>query len=405
MKDSKIYWTLPIIFILLLIFGYSLSKNSLTKGQVIKQFFAHSIAQSLAQNNFSILETQLPCKTPNSLQNTRLWVEEPPLFHLGGALFQKTSILNHPSAYPIFLCLLIALFVFLTLQKLNIERQSSSLASTNNLSFFLILTTPVFLRYLTQYLPDLMALLLLLIGVFFLLKNYFWSALFFFTLSVTSKALTIFAIAPLLGFYFWQKNSTLARKATRLTINDLIRWTLYTSFTLLPFFVWLYLLKTKNIPNPFFSESSSAQLRHTGGWDMLLSTTYYSRIWDWVVRVGVGLPLFFGYVWQALHIKKNWHSWTSNQKYFFIWSLGLIPYWLVVRSGNFIHDYYFLPFFIPMAYIGSLTLVRVKKPALKWLLIVASIGIGVENAFKQKSQFPISEQKTKFCSAETNWWK
>lgn len=56
------------------------------------------------------------------------------------------------------------------------------------------------------------------------------------------------------------------------------------------------------------------------------------------------------------------------------WALGLIPYWILVRHGNFVHDYYFLPFFVPMAYLGARAILRIPIKPLRWLVIRIEIG-------------------------------
>ena len=51
------------------------SKDSIRKGQVIKQFFAYSITQSLVENHWNGLETTVPCPDVSG-KSPRRWVEE-----------------------------------------------------------------------------------------------------------------------------------------------------------------------------------------------------------------------------------------------------------------------------------------------------------------------------------------
>jgi hypothetical protein len=130
----------------LLYFG---AQNSLQKGQVIKQFFAYSITQSLGREP-SLIDRVTPdrwLKTKiTDCEPPRYWVEEPPLFHLLSSLFPQTiqavsvSLLSY---------LLILFCAWVWLKRLMP-------AHTFNQRCFLIAIfalSPGFLRYSVQHIP------------------------------------------------------------------------------------------------------------------------------------------------------------------------------------------------------------------------------------------------------------
>lgn len=380
------FWLALATALIIALVSFLSSDHSLHKGQVVKQFHTYSIGKSLAENGFDILQTYLPCKTPGSQAFPRHWVEEPPLHHLFTAVLIKLGI-HHPAAAPTTLAFFLVLVIFCLVQLLESDRVRAQAISC------LVVFCPIFMRYTFQHIPEYISLLGLLLGVVFLLKNRFGLALFFFTLAVTAKALAIFAVAPIL-FAFLEANRRPYAFA---------RWAAACTLVSVPFLIWLWILHSQNIPNPFFIKDTSS-LRHTGAWGMLVSPVFYGRMWTWWVTAGVGLALFIGFLVSMTGALRNWRKIDPQTLLMVFWALGLIPYWILVRHGNFVHDYYFLPFFVPMAYLGARAILRIPMKPLRWLVILVSIGIGIRQPLKQQLIAKDISVEPRACEAEVGWW-
>ncbi len=87
-----------------------------------------------------------------------------------------------------------------------------------------------------------------------------------------------------------------------------------------------------------------------GNWDLVLTGRYWRRI---VVEhlanrlfTRIGFLLFL----VGLFLRRK----SSGEKLFDYWLLSLLVYFVVVGSGNYVHDYYQLPFMIPgSVYVGK----------------------------------------------------
>ncbi|MBI3535723.1 MAG: hypothetical protein HY072_09605, partial [Deltaproteobacteria bacterium] len=112
---------------------------------------------------------------------------------------------------------------------------------------------------------------------------------------------------------------------------------------------------------------------------------------------GVGWILFIGFLLYLFSWLKKKHIYTREEKFLLLWSFSFLFSWIVIRQGNFGHDYYFLPFSIPIAILGSLTLLKIINKIILISLIILSIGYGIYPLFKLS---PVSDQPPKFCEME-----
>ena len=312
------------------------SSQALLKGQVIKQFFAFSITEALAKNPWNWLSTTLPCVP------LRTWVEEPPVFHFLGAWGLKIW----PGQSALIPALAFSLLAWLSLKGIREwrlgERDTWTLA-------VLMATVPVFLRYSIQHLPDLLATAFLAWGAWALFRRKRLWATVLFTLAVTAKALTGVAVASLLFWEFWIHFRPQVRTRAD-SGRGLVAVGVRLAFIALPFLIWVIVVKRAGIPSPF-QFGSVSENRHSGGFGLLLSVPYWSRLFTWLAVKGIGLPLFFAALPALFRILREKRL-GGLDGMLAAWALSAVPYWLLVRQGNFVHDYYTLPIALPWALLG-----------------------------------------------------
>ncbi len=368
---------LPVlILVFCLTVGFFSSNQSLKKGQWIKQFHTHSITESLTKNGYQILSTTLPC--PDTHGNLfRSWAEEPPVFHLLAAFFSQLGIQS-----PVFLPLFsYTLFMIATFLLLNNQLSTTKIEKgRQNLLFLLIFTTPALMRFSVQHLPDLLATALLVLGGYFTLKkNRVWMHLFL-CLAVTTKALTLF---PAVSFLIYSSFFDFQKPDTKTTLKNCLSLVISIGILVMPFVIWVSLLQYMQISNPFFHEFN-IQNRYFGSLGLLIQLKYWLRMINWSASKGVGWVLFTAFCSSILY--RRGRVWNKNrlEGLMFIWSFALLPYWVLVRQGNFVHDHYFLPFLLPISVLGSLTLSKI--PSRLWLsiLVFASVTNGILSLTQMK---------------------
>ncbi len=360
-----------------------ISSHSLQKGQVIKQFFSYSISESLARQPFHWLSTELSCHP------ARIWVEEPPVFHffsgLALDLFSSTPFAAFFVSWVAFLVIL----------------GSAGLLYPHKTGMLCVGLCPIFLRYSIQHLPDLLATAFLVFGVNQLCKKKRKLANFLFILAVTTKFLNLFAVVPVLIWEFFIRLRSGLREGLFRLVGSIV-------WMILPFLVWLAILELFKIPNPF-GVKNGLENRHSGELGLLLSPVYWRRFITWVGLKGVGIVLFvFSLVrcWKMIK-KKNWQS---LEGVLFFWSVGIVPYWLLVRQGNFVHDYYTLPFAFPIAVLGIIEILSYETwKNFRYALLLVHCLIGVKNGIDLKPisliSSPVSsrfknEMRPHFCDHE-----
>ncbi|MBI4924502.1 MAG: hypothetical protein HY843_01145 [Bdellovibrio sp.] len=378
-------------FLLAIVFAVSIamcnSKHSLSKGQVIKQFFSYSISQSLFHNGFQVFKTTLPCLDKTE-KNLRQWAEEPPVFHFLAALPMTLGISN-PAFMPLVSYLLLLIGILFLLKEIGLLfplKELKLLSGKQSVAiFFLTSLTPVLLRYSIQHMPDLMACAWLVFAAVFLLKRKHFLCILFLTLAVTTKAVIFIPALAFLSFsYFF----------------DHIKkpWFFFASLIIIasPFVLWLTAISSLEIPNPFIFEHF-LENRHSGQLLLLIEPRFWIRFFTWSASKGVGWILFIGFLLYLFSWLKKKHIYTREEKFLLLWSFSFLVSWIVIRQGNFVHDYYFLPFSIPIAILGSLTLLKITNKIILISLTILSIGYGIYPLFKLS---PVSDQPPKFCQME-----
>lgn len=352
----KLRW--PVLWLAFFALQAYFARDILFKGQRIKQFHAYSISESLAEANFHPLYTTLPCASTEG-EGLQRWAEEPPLFHAFAALLMKLGVRD--AAVAPFLISIFAVFsvAFLFRQEFAAHAQ---------LLTFLFATTPLFSRYVAQHMPDVLALAFSALGAAYFRREDREKSTAFFAAAVTTKATFVFP------FFFFLLPELRRSSPWAVALRRSIA---FSFMALMPFLFWLVILHAEAVPNPFAFNSVLAN-RHSGTWSLLLDAEFYTRMWTWLAAKGVGVPLFLAALvaWgrgvRDAKLRADWAWWSVT---------GTGVYWLLVRGGNFTHDYYTLPFLPPWVVLGGRELLKIRHAGLRTALLCASVASGVWQPF------------------------
>jgi hypothetical protein len=363
---------LPLL-ILLLAVGLTLTlvfPNSLNQGQRVKQFFAHSISQDLAARGLSnFARTEVPCADPDLGTATQVWVEEPPIFHSFAAILYKAGA-THPAIPGFIAGLLMLLSLQLILPALFI------VSPTNRaLLSLVVFLVPATTRYWAQHIPDFFAASALLFFVAALFRRRRVWMLVALTVAVTAKALVIVPAFFILLGYHWEN---LRRERFRVLGNRDFLYALAIGFVAItPTLLWFWNIRVQQLPNPFFLQKGLLEGRHTGSLNYLIEGSYWTRFFTWNFSKGVGLALLAAILigWRSLKIN------TNERRAVLGWALGIIPYWLLIRDGNYVHDYYSLSFVPGLALLGVLSAMSLPSLKLRVGLMSLSILLGLAQPF------------------------
>jgi hypothetical protein len=378
------------LFVFLLAVGLTVSlvfPNSLNQGQRVKQFFAHSISHDLATRGLSnFARTEVPCADPVRGTATQVWVEEPPVFHSFAAILYNLGA-THPAIPGFIAGLLMILSLQLILPLLfNVSPTNSALLS---LVVFLV---PATTRYWAQHIPDYFAACALLFFVAALFRRQRVWMLFALTVAVTAKALVIVPAFFILLGYHWE---SLRRDRLRVLGNRDFLFAVAVGFVAItPTLLWFWNIRVHELPNPFFLQKGLLEGRHTGSLDYLLRLDYWARFTTWNFSKGVGLALLAAILIGWRHLKID----THERRAILSWALGIIPYWLLIRDGNYVHDYYSLPFVSGLALLGVMAAMSLPSTKLRLGLMSLSILLGLAQPFslaKRASSVPAN-----FCDHE-----
>ena len=337
------------------------SLHSLQKGQAIKQFEAYSIAESLALAPLGVLSTTIPCdgKTP--------WTLEPPVFHELGALGIRLWP-DFPAAAPLAIYLLLLGGIFRLSSHLMREPKQRVLF------VWLVALTPAFCRYSIQFVPDVLAAALLLGSVNFFLVARSRRGFALLSLAVLTKVL----IFPAVPFILYWRSLELENGSARISKRRAAFCAVVQStFVVLPFLAWVLIVGLSRANNVLQSQGMIHNYL-LEGWGQLLEPGIYARFFTWIVVQGTGLVLF---AFAAFSIFKRTQA-GSNVRLLKLWILGLLPFWIFVRQGNRVHDYYSLSYILPLSVLGARALVTgegfgLNRRVIKAALIGASLALGI----------------------------
>ena len=331
------------------------SAHSLQKGQVIKQFEIYSVAESLSHDATGILRTTLPCN------GGMRWIHEPPVFTSLGGLFIRL-LPAWPALLPLLAYLLLsgALWSYWSLEIRDPKRR---LYAT-----ILSVWCPVLLRYSIQFVPDVLAAAALVAGVVSLKRERLARGVLFLTAACAVKVLFV---APALCILAWRCLG--GRKRMRPIV-----FALGTVLAVTPYLAWSVLLAATHARGESSLTNAFREDTFLGPLSLLAEPKLYQRWFLWLGVKGAGLVLTGGALAAAvvalrglkrlprLH-EVDLHVW---------WFAGSVPYFLLIRQANIVHDYYSIGFALPLILAGTRFWMNRKE---KWVpaVRVLSMLLGV----------------------------
>ena len=136
-----------------------------------------------------------------------------------------------------------------------------------------------------------------------------------------------------------------------------------------------------------------------GNWGLIATWEYWRQIW--VEHLGKMFFVWFAYPIFIFGLFQK--RITENEKVFDYWLAGIIIYFIIVGRGNFVHDYYQLPFTIPAAvYLGKVYAKYFNKNNIYAYLALAAtlIGIFISSAYYYTTVYAQSEDPRKSAKYE-----
>jgi len=113
-----------------------------------------------------------------------------------------------------------------------------------------------------------------------------------------------------------------------------------------------------------------------GNWGLIFSLKFWNRIlFQSIVEKHLTWIGAIFFVWSIFLQRK-----TSKERVFDFWLIALIIYFIIVGRGNYVHEYYQLPFVIPASlYMGKALIAIIelskKRAVYKFMLATSTIGI------------------------------
>ena len=237
----------------------------------------------------------------------------------------------------------------------------------NNLLYvgLIFLFQPYFYIHFARILPDNLSLAFLVWSVYFFFKRHYMWAIPLAFFAVTTKALAIFPLAFIVGFYFFFERKE--KLSHRFIVSSLF------ALSLTPTLLWFYYLKSQGILSPFFS--SNGGMHHMAGtaWDLKV----WTRVLHFGLLKGISIPVFLLLVFSVFRNKKK------KLTYLYVLLAGYIATVFLVKDIFKTapwYSFYFIAFF---AVFMIPTFVKFKQ---KWkvicvLLIVLSSISTIDYSF------------------------
>jgi hypothetical protein len=213
-------------------------------------------------------------------------------------------------------------------------------------------------------------------------------------LACALKYFAVFSVLALWIFDFTQHRS----------IKSRFRITLLASFTVLPTLAYMASFLAMGIPNPIQDYQAMNGYGHLAG-PFLLKPIFYLRWLLWVFVKNPSLPLsalaLFGF-WRASMGRR--HDLRPIDRLFLIQWACLILFSVVFASSFYVHDYYALPFLIPIIFYAAEGFAQLG-PKLKTLaaVVIAAFAISqVAGSLKRIEHFETaSKALIEFSESQT----
>lgn len=258
---------------------------------------------------------------------------------------------------------------FLYLLVLKLVNKNTALWSC---FFFAIFPPNIF--YSRTFQSESALLMSLVLGVYFFSqwldtekKRYFFLSSTFIALTCLLKLPSLYIGLPLL-YLAWLKSGK----------KVLIQWSLglYSFLVLLPVVIWYYhahqIFLKYGLTFGIWEYGSDKW----GNWNLVFTLKFWNRILfqnlaeDYFTWIGFVIFII------GLSIKRK----TKQEKFFDIWIVSLVIYFVIVAQGNYVHLYYQLPFMIPSTVFLGKVFMRYFSPYIfknkkSLVLLISLIGI------------------------------
>lgn len=346
------------------------ASQGLWKGQVLKQFETYSIIESLAKDPTGWFRTTVPCPPGGESQ----WAAELPIYQGLAAPFVSIFGTQASGAFS-WIC-------FIALVGLIASQFGPWVGIVAGLS-------PALLRYSIQVLPDVFATLLVVAGAVAVMRRrpaWAWGFLGF---AVSVKITAVIAAGMIWAFSVFERprvrDFELEEPRSFTHWLKSLLWLSTAVLWVIPFGLWVYELEKRGLSH-IFQWGSAGENRYSGSWGLLLEPAFYARFVTWTFIKGIGLPLTLGLgvgVWAARKFaaaatrdRRDGQS-EREDRLLWVWALGLPLYWVIVRQGNVVHDYYGLTFMPAYAILGARSLEHFVLPSFGRNLGVLSVVLAV----------------------------
>lgn len=312
--------------------------------------------------------------------------EFPIYSYLLGVIFQFSGISELAGRLMSICFSLISIVVFYFLVSEIADKNTALWSSL----FMAILPLNVFMG--RTIMPESLLLLSLISGVYLFSKwlssrqmRYLIAATFFITLACLIKIPSLYIGLPLL-YLAWVKYGK----------RVFAQWDLWAfgMFVIVTTATWYYHAHQIFLQSGLTFGVWEYGTDKWGNWSLVSTWDFWKTIFidhlGTMVFAGIGYPIFA----IGLLSKRS----TSMEAVIDYWLAGVLVYFLIVSRGNYVHDYYQLPFTIPAAYfLGKVyaKFLNPEKTVIFSLLITCFLGIAAISAYNYKHIYMNSEDPKK----------
>jgi len=322
------------------------------------------IVQSM-QNNHIVYAKDLPCYNQSGENGYyKAWGEEPPVFHLTAIVF-KILFQNYSLKILPLVCYFLTILGILFFVK----------PVTDNHTLFLLTAYLAFVPSLyihaMRFLPDVLAMTLMIWGLSYFLKKKFFLAWVLFLFAVSTKALVIIPLSflCLINLLIHKENKTIKK------------FLIFLSFglTIIPTLIWFYFLKINSIENPFFKSSISIA-HHSGGmdWSILFVAKYWSKIFQWYFYRGIGILSLSLFIYNMF---KKYKLLALENKVLTYGSLLFILNVILFRGPQISAPWYSFYFQVLFLFSFAISFIQLKKKTqILFVLVNFILSVGFLHA-------------------------
>lgn len=343
--------------------------SQILEGQIGKQsFVAHMIESYMT----GALERGFPLRFffEPWHQGVIPWAEEVPLYHIFASTLGAITGLGAVQAGRVVSLLCVGVTAFfirrIALNSLLIGEHFANLFA----ACFILL--PGVQIYGSSVIPDLAMVAALVAALSSKLENRRTRSYLFLGLACAFKYYAVFSVIA-----FWIHDA-LAIQKSKGRLKEYVRSLVAPTLAVAPTLTYLVYFIFAKIPNPV-TEYGANGYGHLAG-PFIFKLKFYVRFLTWVFVKNPGLPfglLSIGGAYLAFRLKNQTASFLGIRNLMGIWFLCLVLFALVFASSFFVHDYYALPFLIPIAFFGFYALSRIRYRVIQALLLVTLVVLGI----------------------------